>query len=246
MQQRILTEDLIESYTEALQARYSKSTKERYLRDVMNFYRYTQGREVNREVCMQYENELKSKYSAGSVHTILSGLNRFFVFAGWDEMKICIPKLQPVEGLCRMRLTLKEYQRLLIEAERMGDRRLSLLMQTLCTLQLKVSEHPLITREVLEQGYFVLSRKGSRRILYVPPGLKMKLIKYCQQEQIVNGPVFRTTNGGIYHRSNIHKDMKQLCQRAQVEAYKVTPQQLLNLSVSEPVVQIMLGDKNVI
>lgn len=246
MHHRILTKELIEAYADSLETEYRKSTQERYKRDIINFFRYARNREITQELCEQYEETLKSKYSAGSINTILNGLNTFFSFAGWEELKIHIPKLQPVEGMCKSRLSFKEYERLLAEAERIGARRLSLLMQTLCTLQLRVSEHPLVTAEALEQGYFVLIRKGSKRVLYIPPELKMKLSQYCQRNQIKKGPVFRTSNGGIYHRSNIHKDMKQLCEGAHVEAYKVNPQQLLNLSVSDSVVQIILGDQHVI
>lgn len=246
MQHRILTVELIDSFAESLKKEYSESTQERYRRDVINFFHHVRNREITQEVCTEYEEALKSRYSAGSIITILNGLNTFFGFAGWNECKIQVPKLQPVEGLCKSRLTVAEYMRLLTEAERMGDQRLSLLMQTLCTLQLRVSEHPLITREAVEQGYIVLPRKGSRRVLYIPSDLKLKLLEYCQWKQIARGPVFRTSHGGTYHRSNIHKAMKQLCRGAGVDADKVNPQQLLNLAVTELVVQIIPEDKNAI
>lgn len=245
MQDRIITEELVEAYSKALQE-YSKSTRERYYRDAVSFFLYTRGSEVDQEVCQQYEEMLKSKYSLGSINLILNGLNTFFGFAGWNELRFRLPKYRSRKGLCREQLTFGEYKRLLAEASRLGDQRLFLLMQVLCTLRLKVSEHTLITREALDQGYFILRRKGSIRGLFIPHDLKTMLMEYCERERISSGPVFRTANGGIYHRSNIHKDMKQLCQGAQVKADKVTPQQLLNLAVSEPVVQFVPEDKNVV
>ncbi len=243
MQPKVMTAELMEGFLEELdKGMYSLSTLERYRRDVQGFYRFAgeQCQAVDRETCGRYLEMLKTRYKTSSINSILNGLNKFFVFAGWEELRFTLLKFRYTPGSCTEELTMREYARLLAEAERHQDRRLSLLMQTICTMNITVSEHKLVTREALERGYIVVNRRGSRRALYFPRGLGKRLMEYCRTEYILNGPVFITAGGKAYDRSNIHKDMKQLCASIGVPPSKVNTRRLLHLTAGEPVRWVLL------
>ncbi len=243
MQPRVMTEELIEEFLDDLQkGTYSRSTLERYRRDVLDFYQFAAAkcRTVDPAVCSLYLEMLKKRYKVSSINSILNGLNKFFKFTGWEELRFTLLKFRYEPGSGGEGLSLREYERLLAEAERHQDRRLSLLMQTICTMAITVSEHRLVTREALERGYIVVNRRGGQRAVYFPGGLGNRLMEYCRMKYILSGPVFVTAGGKAYDRSNIHKDLKQLCASVGVPPSKVSTRRLLHLSAVEPVRWVLM------
>ena len=77
--------------------------------------------------------------------------------------------------------------------------------------------------------------------MFIPEYLNKRLSVYCKSNNITSGPIFVTAGGKLYSRSAIHKNMKQLCEGAGVSKEKVSPQQLLNLSEMEQVIQYSIG-----
>ncbi|MCD7999191.1 MAG: phage integrase N-terminal SAM-like domain-containing protein [Clostridiales bacterium] len=243
MQERIVTEELIEQFMNSMKEKnYKEATQKHYYRDTMDFCSFMAGGTVDQESCRGYQENLEKKYKVSSVNVILNGLNTFFEYTGWLDLKYKLVKRSTEKERSSEQLTINEYRRLLDEAERKDDRRLFLLMQSLCLLQLRVSEHQLITLEALKQGYLVVVRKDSRRIVFIPEYLNKKLLAYCKDLEIMSGPIFVTNGGKLYSRSAIHKNMKQLCEGAGVPEKKVSPQQLLKFSAMEQVLQCDKGN----
>lgn len=245
MQERIVTEELIEQFMNSMKEKnYREATQKHYYRDTMDFCSFMAGRTVHQGACRRYQENLEKKYKVSSVNVILNGLNTFFEYTGWTDLKYKLVKRSTEIERSSEQLTINEYRRLLEEAKRKEDRRLFLLMQSLCILQLRVSEHQLITWEALKQGFCVVTRKDSRRIVFIPEYLSKNLLAYCKDQKIMSGPIFVTTGGKLYSRSAIHKNMKQLCEGAGVPEGKVSPQQLLKFSAMEQVLQFSMGNKN--
>lgn len=75
----------------------------------------------------------------------------------------------------------------------------------------------------------VVNCKNKNRVILIPGKLRKALTKYCRQNKITSGIIFRTRNGNPLDRSNIWTEMKRLCKVARVEAEKAFPHNLRRL-----------------
>ncbi|MFR5026761.1 MAG: tyrosine-type recombinase/integrase [Evtepia gabavorous] len=125
----------------------------------------------------------------------------------------------------RRELTRAEYARLVSAAQKVGNERLSLVMQTICATGTRVSELRFITVEAVTTGRAEICNKGKRRTVFLPGRLRRLLRKYLQKQKKTAGAVFTTRTGRPLDRSNIWRDMKALCESADVEPGKVFPPQ---------------------
>ena len=129
----------------------------------------------------------------------------------------------------RRKLSKAEYARLLSAAEALGKRRLMLLMETICSTGIRVSEVKYITVEALHLGKAEICLKGKIRTILLPGKLCRKLLKYCKKQKTVSGEVFLTRNGTSLSRKQIWAEMKSVCSRAKVADSKVFPHNLRHL-----------------
>ena len=83
-----------------------------------------------------------------------------------------------------MELTKKEYERLLKAAEAKHDRRLSLLMQTICSTGIRVSELRFITVESVSRYRVDIRCKGKNRTVFLPSALCELLKQYLKETKI--------------------------------------------------------------
>lgn len=91
---------------------------------------------------------------------MIASLNSFFTFAGCEHLKIKTIKEQR-QIFCSedKELTKEEYTRLLNAAESKGNKRLNLILQTMCETSIRVSELKFITIEAVKKGEaFVFAR----------------------------------------------------------------------------------------
>ncbi len=126
-------------------------------------------------------------------------------------------------------LTREEYECLVRAAQDAGNQRLSLIIQTICSTGIRVSELKFITVQSVETGMAEVVNKGKRRIVFLPRDLRRLLKKYIKSQDITEGPIFVTKSGKPVDRSNIWRDMKKLCKSAGVDEKKVFPHNLRHL-----------------
>ncbi len=221
---------LIDKFGEYLMSEEkSEATVEKYLRDVRALAVWTEGREIKKTLIIEYKNKLTEIYAPASVNSMLSSLNRFFTYAGREDLKVRTIKIQRRIFANREReLTKKEYERLLYEAKKTSER-LFCLMQTICSTGIRVSELRFITAEAVRSGEADICCKGKRRKVWLPKKLRQVLGEYIKIRGIKKGPVFITKNGKPLDRSNIWKAMKELSKKAGIEAKKVFPHNLRHL-----------------
>ncbi len=205
-------------------------TVEKYIRDIEAFFRYLNGSEVTKESVVEYKALLVENYAPGSVNSMLSSLMSFFSFLGWNDLKVKSLKIQRrIFDSEEKELTKAEYQRLLQAAKAKQNERLYLLLQTVCSTGIRVSELKHITVEAVMHGKAEISCKGKRRTVFLPDKLCKMLKRYIRERKILSGPVFVTKNGNPLDRSNIWSDMKKLCATADVSEKKVFPHNLRHL-----------------
>ena len=208
----------------------SAATLEKYLRDVKTFNKWLNGCSFDKESVLNYKTELLENYAVASVNSMLSSLNSFFAFLGWHELRVKTVKIQRQIFASRDKeLTKSEYERLLIAAKQKGNERLWLVMQTICSAGIRVSELRYITVEAVRRGRAEIRCKGKQRTLFLPDQLCKTLRQYIEGQKIKSGSVFVTKNGKPLDRSNIWADMKKLCKVANVSRNKVFPHNLRHL-----------------
>ena len=208
----------------------SAATVEKYIRDVKAFHSFTGGAEITKNTVIAYKAKITETYAVRSVNSMLASVNALLDFCGCPENKVKVLKLQK-EIYCpeEKELTEKEYRRLCTTAERKHNERLSLIIQTICGTGIRVSELPFITVEAVKCGEAVVSCKGKTRTVFLVKELKKKLLAYCKEKNIKSGSVFVTRTGKPISRSNIWKEMKALCEEANVNPSKVFPHNLRHL-----------------
>lgn len=206
------------------------ATVSKYMRDAGSFAQWMGGEEIDKSSVCRYKAELQTRYSAASVNSMLSSINSLFSCLGWHELRVRALKLQRRSFADSSReLTKPEYERLLTEARHRGDERLFLLMQTICSAGLRVSELRFITVAAAEAQCADICCKGKRRRVLLPERLCRALIRYARRRKIKSGPVFVTKSGRPLDRANIWAAMKGLCRGAGVSEKKVFPHNLRHL-----------------
>ena len=171
-----------------------------------------------------------TSHAPATVNSILAAVNGFFRFMGWKDIAVKLLKIQKAL-FCdeRRELTRAEYARLVSAAQKVGNERLSLVMQTICATGTRVAELRFITVEAVTTGRAEICNKGKRRTVFLPGRLRRLLRKYLQKQKKTAGAVFTTRTGRPLDRSNIWRDMKALCESADVEPGKVFPLNLRHL-----------------
>lgn len=170
------------------------------------------------------------KYTPASVNSALASLNSFFAYNEWYDLRVKSLKIQKqIFASDEKELTKAEYERLLRAAQSKKNERLYLLMQTIYSTGIRVSELKFITVGAVHRGQAEIQCKGKRRTVFLPNQLCRILKKYITEQKIKSGAVFVTRNGNPLDRSNIWSDMKKLCKEAGVSEKKVFPHNLRHL-----------------
>lgn len=226
-----ITEKLIKNFKNYLiNEEKSDATLEKYIRDVYAFLSWLDGRGVNKQVVLEYKAHLVENYKPASVNSVISSLNSFFSYNEWYDCRVKSLKIQKqIFASKEKELTKAEYERLLDAAKSKKNERLYLLMQTICSTGIRVSELRFITVAAVNTGVANINCKGKLRQVFLPKALCKVLTRYIREQKITSGPVFVSKTGKPLDRSNIWSDMKKLCESARVSKDKVFPHNLRHL-----------------
>lgn len=166
-------------------------------------------------------------YSERSVNLRISAANNYFRWCGRTDLVMHHrrePRPRPGPELTR-----SEYLLLLKTARALHRRRLYLLIKLFATADLPLQCLDRITVEVIRRGSTVFSLRGSRVSLECPAGLREELLDYAADHGIEAGPIFVTRTGQTVNRSNLCREMQELCRRVGIEEQKGNPRSLRNL-----------------
>ncbi|MFQ9846394.1 MAG: tyrosine-type recombinase/integrase [[Clostridium] leptum] len=231
MKRQKLQESMIPPYETALQeAEKSAATMEKYLHHVRQFVAHDAGRRIDKALVLEYKTRLGKLYAPSSANAALAAVNGFLRFWGFESC--CVRPFKVQKKLyCpeEKELTREEYVRLVQAAKEKSSERLALLLESICATGIRVSELQFITVEAVSQGEAIVTCKGKTRTVFLPAALQKKLRRYIQGQKIQSGSVFITRTGKPMNRSNIWREMKGLCERANVAPSKVFPHSLRHL-----------------
>lgn len=200
----------------------SKATVKKYVKAVQKLAEFLNGAELTKQRFMEYREYLQTKNKVQTVNGVLSAINAFLDFCGWQECRIKFLKVQRQAFLQEDReLSRKEYERLLNAALAKKNERLYLLMLTAGSTGIRISELVYITVESLKNGRAEIYMKGKNRTILLQKELRKKLLRYAEEQGIESGHIFRTKSGKPLDWSNICHDMKKLSEEAKVDACKI-------------------------
>ena len=111
----------------------SAATIEKYLRDVQGFLVFVTGQNICKQVVISYKEYLTTRYAPVSVNSMLIAVNRFLRFCGLETCCVRLLKIQR-QIYCpeEKELTRAEYIRLCRTAAQKRNKRLNLILQTIC------------------------------------------------------------------------------------------------------------------
>ncbi|MCB6194609.1 tyrosine-type recombinase/integrase [Blautia marasmi] len=208
----------------------SRNTITKYMHDLNSYFIFLQGEAVTKESLVCWKEKLMQTYLPASVNSMLAAVNGFLEWAGYPQYRVKPLKIQrEIFTKPEKELSKEEYIRLVKAAEEKQNCRLALILQTICATGIRVSELRFITLETARTGRAVVDCKGKKRTVFLPGALSRALQEYCRKHGIKEGVVFRTKNRRPLDRSNIWRDMKNLCCSAGVEPEKVFPHNLRHL-----------------
>lgn len=211
---------------------YSPATIQKYTRALTRFFADTgTGKKPTRETVAAWRDNLTAKgYTPSTVNTLLAAVNDY-----QESIDNPAGKAKPLKRQRRIfadpgrELSRAEYFRLLNAARSTGNKRSQLLLETICSTGIRVSELQFITAEAIRRHKASIRCKGKCREILLPAELCHRLTRWCQKHHIHNGPVFLSRQGKPLCRVTVWKLLKALCERANVAWKKVFPHNLRHL-----------------
>ena len=230
----IITEKVIASYTAWLIAEERAcSTCIKYTHYVRGFADCVKGAHVTKDAAIKYKALLSETRKAPSVNAAVAALNSFFSYMGWG-IKLKPIKIQRKTFRTEVEeFTREEYERLLRAAQAKGDIRIRLIIETLCSTGIRVSELCFMTVTAAQRGQALITNKGKARLVFIPKSLQVSLLRYANERKIDTGCIFITSTKKPIDRRDIWLSMKALCKVANVKEEKVYPHNLRHLFARE-------------
>jgi site-specific recombinase XerD len=224
--ERIITEEKVEVFQVWLKdyLQVHNATLMKYTFVMRRLQDYMDGREVTKELLEEYKSWLveKKHYKKSSVNSFLYIINNFCHVMEWGDIT---PKGYSL-GSSDLNTGAKyvarqDYQKLVTTALQHENFRLAMMIQTLCHMDIRFSEFDRLTVEAVKKGYVTVVRGKRERQIEMPDYLKEALEDYAGQKEISEGIIFRTAKGKTVNRSNLYREIKALCELADVDSERV-------------------------
>lgn len=183
-----------------------------------------------KDVIIKYKAWLKqSGLKPASVNVSLAAINSYMRFLGYSGSLGYLKVQKKVFQDERTELTMQEY-RILVETARFyGNERLALVMETMASTGMRVSELQYITVETVIESRAVIDMKNKIRTVFLPRQLCSKLRWYARGHGIDQGRIFITSNGLPMSRKQVWDEMKKIGRKAGIDESKVFPHNLRHL-----------------
>lgn len=185
---KVITEKMLKKYeTYLYEQEKSKLTIQKYMCDLKKLIDFSKEREMSKMLVVEYKEHFRKneKYKTSSINSFLVAANRFFEFMGWYELKIKTFKLQKEVFIPENReLTKQEYKRLVKIAMKNGKTRIGMIIQTICSTGIRVSELSAIKVSSVKKGVATIYNKGKERQVLIPRDLQVRLLRYIRVQSL--------------------------------------------------------------
>ncbi len=221
---RDIGENRVKSFYEQLGAEGgSPNTQKRYERDVKLFLDFLGERRITPGILNEYKSLKLEEYSAATVKSMIFGINKYLGYIGCkyriNNKDLVVNRDKAPDE----QLTPEEYRRALRALKSCDDGRLYIIVETICNAGLKYSELRYLTAEAVGAGLLVLP-EGVRKNpnVYLPKNLCTDIKKYCKENGIYHGYIFRTKFGNFPDRKNMSDMIKDACKDTGIDPKKLS------------------------
>lgn len=228
----------IQAYKDSLVlAEKQESTVKQYLKYIEDFCTAEdiQNKEdITKEKLIEYKAYLESKFKIKTVNIKLIIINNFISFIGLgSDFKVKLLKEQ-FQNTIENTLTATDYERLLRTALKKNKETIYFIMRVFKETGIRVSELKYITVEAVKQKKAVYNSKGThQREAFIPKALQKDLLKYCKENQIETGIIFRSKSGKPLDNAYIYKEIQYISGQARVRKDKAHPHSFRHLFAKE-------------
>ena len=128
----------------------NKLSKRMDVRDMKKFYEYAKGKCISKQLVIDYKYYIESTvdYKISSINSFLASVNHYLEVMNCADMKVKMIKVQKNMFVSEKReLTKGEYECLIDTAASMGNEQLALIIQTLGSIGIRISELKSVTLE---------------------------------------------------------------------------------------------------
>jgi site-specific recombinase XerD len=203
----------------------SLSTVSKYCRDIKKFIQFLRIKRPEgcaRQDIFDYKDYLIGQYKMTTVNSYIISLNLYLSFLGADGLRAKTLAIQRKTSLNSV-LTEDEYTALLKTAKEMGKERLYLLIRTLASSGMRISELCNITPAMLKTGGTFIRSKNKVRELILPNYICQELLAYCEKEKIENLVFHGRNPDKLIDKALIWRQLKALARLSGVPEHKVFP-----------------------
>ncbi len=222
-----LTKELINQYRKSLEDRgCGQQTISMYFCYLNRLYDFLQGdKEITDESLNQWVATLKKEgLSDRTINMHISSVNGLLRFYGCKDTPVSVLSVHRREKW--KELTRNEYLQLLSYVKENGSERDYLLIKTLATIGIYVTDLPYVTVEACRKGVMELP---DNREIEIPESFDQELLSYIENCGLDKGSIFVTKYGKDIDRANISRYIKRMGEEAGIEKGKCTASSLHRL-----------------
>jgi len=143
------------------------------------------------------ENSLeKGQAKASSLNKYIIVFNKFLKYLDKNNIEITIKQFRSQKkASLENQMSNQEHKRMLRKSKEIGEYEMYMIMRTFAESGIRVSELKYFTVENLEKGpYINIYNKSKERQVILPGDLYRALKKYCKDNNITEGYIFRSTD----------------------------------------------------
>ena len=224
MNKQELLPKLDEWINEQTYQEYSNNTLSQYKANVLKFLNWLSDDEnITKDTTIKYKEYLYSlnpRPKTSSINTWIIELNKFLKWLKLDDLTIKKIKQQTKNSNEEV-LSISDYKRLLRISKSIGNMKLYYIMKVLAMTGIRISELKFFTVESIKSNYIPAFNKGKERNLIVRQDLARELRKYCRDNNIKTGCIFKGEKHDKLVFSTIWRQMKKVSGKARVNKNKV-------------------------
>lgn len=196
----------------------------KYLLEFVNNFNIQCKEDITKQKLIDFKEYLQEHYKVNTINIKLTVLNSFIKFLGLDpSYKLELLKKQEQVNIENV-LSSVDYERLIRIANRKGKIRTMYILKTLAGTGIRISELKYITVEAVKRGIAVFDNKGTvERKAFINKKLKRELLKYCSENNIKSGIIFKSRYNNPLDPAYIYKEIQWIAGQARVNKKKAHP-----------------------
>ena len=229
-----MIEDNIKEYKDSLKLSEKEENTinqyEGYIKEFIKYANIKNKEDITKEKLIEFKEYMQEKYKTNTINIKITVINAFITFIGLDSSyKLKHLKKQQKATLENV-LTQTDYERLLRIAKVKNKKVMYYIMETLEETGIRISELEHITVEAVKKGEAVFDSKGTvERKAFINKKLQKELLKYCKEEGIKTGIIFKSRNGNPLDSAYIYKEIQWIAGQARIKKSKAHPHSFRHL-----------------